>query len=520
MKVPNTAVATIAIVINGNLALAFTVNTTTNKTVRSYSRQSKWHREIFTPCFSSIADVTNEASPPSVDAANESIQSQNKSISPGSDENKKFKCDSSVEFWREFQRDKFADASSNVREIVGVVTKNATGDGASYWASHALRTGYFTGNAVLGVLGHQLHDALIKRGEVKNAQDSSSALSIIGSLNIDKATRLQLEAFLCYADDWKAVQAGEITFPWDAAVANSGDNGNIGFAFQNHRQTNPIYAASQTIKVISETIGIFSRRDSGKKPSVWLSDESAKALNYPKYYLNDFHYQTDGWLSSKSAGVYEASTETLFLGRQDAMQRRTILPLSRKDDEPRDILEIACGTGRFSTFVRDKFPEAKVTLVDLSPFYLEVARENDTYWRNHRGKAALEAVGSDMEEPLPATLVQANAEKLPFDNESFDAVTCVYLFHELPTEARTNAAAEMARVLKPGGVISFTDSSQIGDRPALDNEIGKFGNLNEPYYNGYIRSDLSTLFENSGLECNEKFVTSVSKTISFTKPMP
>jgi hypothetical protein len=35
--------------------------------------------------------------------------------------------------------------------------------------------------------------------------------------------------------------------------------------------------------------------------------------------------QTDGWLSDASARVYEVSTETLFLGRQDAMQRQTLV---------------------------------------------------------------------------------------------------------------------------------------------------------------------------------------------------
>lgn len=32
-------------------------------------------------------------------------------------------------------------------------------------------------------------------------------------------------------------------------------------------------------------------------------------------------------------------------------------------------------------------------------------------------------------------------------------VTCVYLFHELPAAVRRKAAAEMARVCKPGGMV-------------------------------------------------------------------
>ncbi len=72
--------------------------------------------------------------------------------------------------------------------------------------------------------------------------------------------------------------------------------------------------------------------------------------------------QTDGWFSEKSASIYEASTETLFLGRQDAMQRQSLVPLHKfmqarspgrdtKGDNTK-MLEVACGTGRFATFVK------------------------------------------------------------------------------------------------------------------------------------------------------------------------
>lgn len=278
---PNTAATRFIIAMATSVSpiFAFSVHKPTIKIVKSPHNRNLQKKDLVTLSASNVIDAPDET-PLSAVEANSNM------FSPGSEENERFKCDSSVAFWREFQREKFADASSNVREIVDIVTKNAAGAGASYWASHALRTGYFSGNAILGVLGSQLHDSLVKRDEGKadDSKKSLSAVSISGGLNVDIATRLQLEAFLCYVDDWKAVQTGEITFPWDAAVTNSESSG---FAFQNHRQTNPVFAASQTIKVISESIGIFSRRNSGKEPSVWLSDKSAEALNYPKYYLND-----------------------------------------------------------------------------------------------------------------------------------------------------------------------------------------------------------------------------------------
>ena len=218
-------------------------------------------------------------------------------------------------------------------------------------------------------------------------------------------------------------------------------------------------------------------------------------------------------MSSESANVYETSTETLFLGRQDAMQRTALLPLRASERPIKRILEVACGTGRFGTFIRDNYPTSQLTSVDLSPFYLDAARKNDVYWRNMRASS----IGSTGNTP-PSTCVQAAAEALPFEDASFDAVVCVYLFHEMPSDARARAAAEMSRVLAPGGALAFTDSVQRGDRPPLDDRLVNFSDLNEPHYEDYIQSDLGNYFESTGLIPGGKWVASTSKTLGFTKP--
>lgn len=80
--------------------------------------------------------------------------------------------------------------------------------------------------------------------------------------------------------------------------------------------------------------------------------------------------QTDGWLSEQSAKVYEVSTETLFLGRQDAMQRQTLVPLHKfMAGRPAHgtgvrALEVAAGTGRFATFTKVRHRPAR----NESPF--------------------------------------------------------------------------------------------------------------------------------------------------------
>jgi len=76
----------------------------------------------------------------------------------------------------------------------------------------------------------------------------------------------------------------------------------------------------------------------------------------------------------------------------------------------------------------------------------------------------------------------------------------------------------MARVLKPGGMVIFTDSVQRGDRPSMDDTLGNFGDFNEPFYRAYIERDLGGLFESVGLTCVAKAVNSTTKSLSFTKP--
>ena len=228
--------------------------------------------------------------------------------------------------------------------------------------------------------------------------------------------------------------------------------------YKSTRQSSPLNIATQTARFVNEAIGTLARRKRQEK-DIWFTDTATPDL-YPEYYKTAFHYQTDGWMSQASANVYEASTETLFLGRQDAMQRTALGPLVKA--QPRKVLEVACGAGRFMTFVRDNLPlDSEYTAVDLSPFYLDSARQNDNEWRKIRGKETKETIA-------PARLVQAQAENLPFEDNEFDAVARVYLFHELPREVRAQVASEMARVVKPGGTVVFTDSCQKGDRPIHD----------------------------------------------------
>jgi hypothetical protein len=136
----------------------------------------------------------------------------------------------------------------------------------------------------------------------------------------------------------------------------------------------------------------------------------------PRYYLQNFHYQTDGWLSPHSATLYDTQVETLFTGMADAMRRRALPPLKQalvgRLREGR-LLDIACGTGRFLTEVKRNWPRLAVTGLDLSGDYLAEARRQLAPWSR-------------------VDLIEAHAEAMPLPDASFDAVSAIFLFHELP----------------------------------------------------------------------------------------
>ena len=69
-------------------------------------------------------------------------------------------------------------------------------------------------------------------------------------------------------------------------------------------------------------------------------------------------------------------------------------------------------------------------------------------------------------------------------------VSTIYLFHELPKQAREDAVAEMVRVLKPGGLLVFNDGTQLGDRPINDKTQGNFEAFNEVFHSApYCETD-------------------------------
>ena len=297
------------------------------------------------------------------------------------------------------------------------------------------------------------------------------------------------------------------------------------------RQFSPTYIADKTARLLATSRKLNqlrSQEEGGTDVRRTATDAAvygtATATNgvpsYPDYYLRNFHFQPGGWFSVASSKSYEYQTETLFTGSQDAMQRACLAPLGRymrqrgsASGAGMTLLEVAAGTGRFHTFVKDNYPEMDTTCSDLSPYYLAEARENVEYF------AEFDAQVNPGRRLAPTSFVQCAAEQLPFADASFDVLLNIYMFHEMPIDARAAAIKEFARVVKPGGMVIVNDSLQQGDRPEVDAVLPLFpATYHEPYYLDYTKADIPALFAEAGMQLVSVELAHVSKCWAFIKP--
>jgi ubiquinone/menaquinone biosynthesis C-methylase UbiE len=284
--------------------------------------------------------------------------------------------------------------------------------------------------------------------------------------------------------DWRNIEAGYYSQPAD-------------------RLGNPLDEIRRAIDFFADLGAVEERRRGGRGERLLTPAPNG---HYPRYYLQKFHFQSDGYLSAASAARYDHQVEVLFGGGAAAMRRQALVPLKHvlignEATGPKPaarLLDVGCGTGRFLREVKANYPRLFVTGLDLSPHYLDVARRELKPWSRVR-------------------LVEGAAEAMPFADAEFDVVTCIYLFHELPPRIRRAVAAEIRRVLRPGGTLIFVDSLQTGDDPDYDAMLELFPlAFHEPYYASYLREDFDRLLS-PGFTPGERLPAYFSKVLSYRR---
>ncbi|MCU0569750.1 MAG: class I SAM-dependent methyltransferase [Oculatellaceae cyanobacterium Prado106] len=253
----------------------------------------------------------------------------------------------------------------------------------------------------------------------------------------------------------------------------------------------------------AESIGVYwreevkqlrSRGEATEFSSAWdaeLAELTNPALQYPDYYVTSFHAYEQGNLGWEPAMEVEVAAHAVHAriwqdagAKGDAMLRQSFHEAlrSRLTDAPHSILDLGCSVGMSTFALQQVFPQAQLTGVDLSPYFLTIAQ----YRTQQQSKS-------------PVQWLHAAAEATGLPDESFDLVSAHLLFHELPQRAAIAILQEAHRLLRPGGHIAIMDMNPQSEIYAkMPPYILTLLKSTEPYLDEYFALDLETALIQAG----------------------
>ncbi|MEB3267923.1 MAG: class I SAM-dependent methyltransferase [Leptolyngbya sp.] len=265
----------------------------------------------------------------------------------------------------------------------------------------------------------------------------------------------------------------------------------------------------------AETIGVYWRdevkrlqtRDTAERFAPAWADALAAVQNpdlvYPDYYVTSFHAYEEGnlgWLPAMEVEVAAKAVHARIWPEAgaagDAKLRQSYHDVLKAQlpESPIAIADLGCGVGMSTTTLQATFPAARVTGVDLSPYFLAVAQ-----YRRDQG-ATRENPKSKIQNPKsPITWHHAAAEDTGLPAASFDLVSACLMFHELPRTAAIAILHEARRLLRPGGHLAIMDMNPYSDTFAkMPPFVLTLLKSTEPYLDQYFSVDFAAVCREAG----------------------
>lgn len=152
-----------------------------------------------------------------------------------------------------------------------------------------------------------------------------------------------------------------------------------------------------------------------------------------------------GSLFDRIAPTYDGLNHGLSLNIDRRWRRKTVALMPPVEH----VLDVAIGTADLTIAMLRAGKAQRVTGIDLSREMMRIGEEKLT---PKQGAAQNSTPGAK-----PVNFVYANAQSMPFDDASFDGVTCAFgcrNFSDLDAGLR-----EMYRVLRPGGQVTILEFS-------------------------------------------------------------
>lgn len=204
-------------------------------------------------------------------------------------------------------------------------------------------------------------------------------------------------------------------------------------------------------------------------------------------------YENESFVE-RYTGLFSFGYKILGRGEMESLHRTVseLILSSSVDKASLKILDVGCGVGRASSDCAKNLSNSFIFSVDISEQMLKMAQKiicsQDIIFLNLQnlgfGRKSLNGYGLDN-----VSLIQANAESLPFAESVFDIVVNVNLLDRVQNPEK--ALENMLSVLKPGGKFIFTSPLNWNNPDSWDK------------YND--KESIQKLFESYGLEIEEIF---------------
>jgi ubiquinone/menaquinone biosynthesis C-methylase UbiE len=142
-------------------------------------------------------------------------------------------------------------------------------------------------------------------------------------------------------------------------------------------------------------------------------------------------------------------------------------------------LEIGCGTGNLTIRAKRTHPAAQLIGSDPDPRALTRAQ------RKARGLSGIQ-------------FERGYVQKLPYADGEFDRVLSSLMWHHLGDDVKAEAAAEIYRVLRPGGRLHLVD---IGGDMTADDGLAARLMMRNHHAAGNLGDSIPRLLRSAGFDC-------------------
>src|SRR5579872_3957194 len=184
-----------------------------------------------------------------------------------------------------------------------------------------------------------------------------------------------------------------------------------------------------------------------------------------------------------SAASYDLLLWLITFGREKTLREKVLRLARLKKGE--NILDIGCGTGTLAIAARQQVgPAGMVCGIDASPEMI--------------ARADKKAQKAGAQIAFKHSIVEA----VPFPDAHFDVVLSTVMLHHLPRKARQQCAAEIRRVLKPGGRLLVVDFDGAEKERNLFTRFHRHGHINFP--------EMVTILDEAGLQAVTRGAVGIS----------